>query len=188
MNQTLARILVHGYKELIREYRRLSHLRGIKLRAVAKQDDAPQTLTELRYRVQQFQCLEVALEHGETSIYGSAKANAWFRAFHDLGHLVYNRAMTYDDEVALATTQWLDLAPTFERMGATPNLLQDLRRLYFIDTVAQSRYCLLTGRFPHNQQDFAETVHDALDWGCNHVDVIRCVDMLVKHNLFGDSV
>ena len=130
----------------------------------------------------------MALEHGETSIYGDAKANAWFRAFHDLGHLVYNREMTYEEEAQLALTQWLDLEPTFLEMGATPNLIQDLYRLYLFDTVGQSRYCLLTGRFPHDQTAFADALHHVLDWEMDAGDVLTGVDMLVKHGLFPEGV
>lgn len=188
MNQHLARILVHGYKAVIKQYLTMHAFKDVRIFTVDKQDDAPQTLHALREYVEGHGHLVVALEHGETSIYGSAHANAWFRAFHDLGHLVYNREMTYEDEVALALTQWQDLAPIFREMGATEVLLQDLCRLYLFDTVGQSRYCLLTGRFPHDQTTFADTLHHVLDWEMNVGDVLTGVDMLVKHKLFPEAV
>jgi hypothetical protein len=163
--------------------------KGVRIFTVDKQDDAPQTLHALREYVKEHRRLVVALEHGETSIYGNAKANAWFRAFHDLGHLVYNREMTYEEEVQLALTQWGDLEPIFREMGATRNLIQDLYRLYLFDTVGQSRYCLLTGRFPSDQVAFVENLHAVLDWEVDGADdVVRGVDMLVKHRLFLEGV
>ena len=188
MNQHLARILVHGYKAVIKQYLAMPAFKGVRIFTVDKQDDAPQTLHTLREYVEEYGRLVVALEHGESSIYGSAHANAWFRAFHDLGHLVYNRETAYEEEVSLALTQWQDLEPTFREMGAPENLLQGLYRLYLFDTVAQSRYCLLTGRFPYDQAAFADTLHSVLDWGANSADVLRGVDMLVKHKLFPESV
>lgn len=188
MNQHLARILVHGYKAVIKQYLTMHAFKGVRIFTVDKQDDAPQTLHALREYVEEHRRLVVALEHGETSIYGDAKANAWFRAFHDLGHLVYNREMTYEEEVALALTQWQDLAPIFREMGATEVLLQDLCRLYLFDTVGQSRYCLLTGRFPHDQTAFADALHHVLDWEIDVGDVLTGVDMLVKYNLFPEEV
>lgn len=188
MNQHLARILVHGYKAMIKQYLTMPAFKGVRIFTVDKQDDAPQTLHALREYIEEHGRLVVALEHGESSIYGSAHANAWFRAFHDLGHLVYNREMTYEEEVSLACTQWGDLCPVFERMGATPNLIQDLHRLYLFDTVGQSRYCLLTGRFPNDQMAFVENLHAVLDWEVDGADVVRGVDMLVKNDLFPESV
>ena len=188
MNQHLARILVHGYKAMIKEYLTLPDFKGVRIFTVAKQSDAPQALHALREYVEEHGRLVVALEHGESSIYGSAHANAWFRAFHDLGHLVYNREMTYEEEVSLALTQWQDLAPIFREMGATEVLLQDLCRLYLFDTVGQSRYCLLTGRFPHDQTAFADALHHVLDWETHAGDVLTGVDMLVKHNLLPEEV
>lgn len=188
MNQHLARILVHGYKAMIKRYLAMHAFKDVRIFTMDKQDDAPQTLHTLREYVEEHGHLVVALEHGETSIYGDAKANAWFRAFHDLGHLVYNREMTYEEEVALALTQWQDLAPIFREMGATEVLLQDLCRLYLFDTVGQSRYCLLTGRFPHDQTTFADTLHHVLDWEMDVGDVLTGVDMLVKHGLFPEEV
>lgn len=188
MSQHLARILVHGYKTMIKRYLDMPGFKGIRIFAVNKQSDAPQTLHALRESITGRRQLVVALEHGETSIYGDAKANAWFRAFHDLGHLVYNREMTYEEEVQLALTQWQDLAPVFREMGATPNLIQDLYRLYLFDTVGQSRYCLLTGRFPNDQSAFADTLHIVLDWELGVADVVWGVDMLVKNNLFPEAV
>ncbi len=188
MNQHLARILVHGYKAVIKQYLTMHAFEGVRIFTVDKQDDAPQTLYSLREYVKEHRRLVVALEHGETSIYGDAKANAWFRAFHDLGHLVYNREMTYEEEVALALTQWQDLAPIFQEMGATPNLIQDLYRLYLFDTVGQSRFCLLTGRFPHDQTAFADALHHVLDWEVDSDDVLTGVDMLVKYDLFPEAV
>lgn len=188
MNQHLARILVHGYKAMIKEYLTLPDFKGVRIFTVAKQSDAPQALHALREYVKKHHRLVVALEHGETSIYGSAHANAWFRAFHDLGHLVYNRKMTYEEEVSLACTQWGDLEPTFRGMGARSNLIQDLHRLYLFDTVGQSRYCLLTGRFPNDQMAFVENLHAVLDWEVDGADVVRGVDMLVRNDLFPESV
>jgi hypothetical protein len=188
MNQHLARILVHGYKAMIKRYLAMPAFKGVRIFTVDKQDDAPQTLHTLREYVKEHGRLIVALEHGETSIYGDAKANAWFRAFHDLGHLVYNREMTYEEEVQLALTQWGDLVPIFREMGATRNLIQDLYRLYLFDTVGQSRYCLLTGRFPNDQMAFVENLHAVLDWEVAGADVVRGVDMLVKNDLFPESV
>lgn len=188
MNHHLARILVHGYKAVIKQYLTMPAFKGVRIFTVDKQDDAPQTLHALRGCVKEHRRLVVALEHGETSIYGDAKANAWFRAFHDLGHLVYNREMTYEEEVQLALTQWLDLEPIFREMGATLNLIQDLFRLYLFDTVGQSRYCLLTGRFPSDQVAFVENLHAVLDWEVDGADVVRGVDMLVKNDLFPEAV
>lgn len=188
MNQHLARILVHGYKAMIKRYLAMHAFKDVRIFTVDKQDDAPQTLHALREYVEEYGQLVVALEHGETSIYGGAKENAWFRAFHDLGHLVYNREMTYADEVQLAITQWYDLAPVFAGMGADDNLLLALRRLYLIDTVGQSRYCLLTDRFPRNQSAFADTLHAVLDLDAGPGAVLRGVDMLAEHGLFPSEV
>lgn len=188
MIQTHAALLVHGYKQLIAEYRTLPHLRNVRCVAVRTQAEAPQDLEEMRRRVRQFGRLEIALENGESSIYGSARANAWFRLFHDMGHLIYNREMTYVDEVALAKTQWLDLEPTFRKMGANEFLVTNLAALYFIDTVGQSHYHLLVGKFPDNQAAFAKAVYALLDPdGQLQRGVLLAVDMLVKHGLYKEA-
>lgn len=188
MTRHLARILVYGYKEMIKRYRELPAFRGLRIYTVNKQADAPQTLPELRKDLEERAQLVVALEHGESSIYGGAKENAWFRAFHDLGHLVYNREMAYADEVQLAITQWYDLEPVFAGMGADDNLLLALRRLYLIDTVGQSRYCLITGRFPRDQSAFADALHAVLGRDAGPEAVLRGVDMLAEHGLFPSEV
>lgn len=152
--------LVQGYQRVIAMYRRSGQLpAGTLIRIVPKQDHAPQSLSELVEWVDQFKAMPIAAEHGGQSIYGGDLTNAVFRAFHDAGHYVHRKEMDFADEVLLASTQWAELVPELEALGAD---VQRCRALYFADTVGQSVYCERTGRFPSDQVAFVEMIVTAV--------------------------
>lgn len=152
--------LVQAYQRVIAAYRQTDQLpAGTIIRIVPKQDHAPQSLEALVEWVEQFKALPIAAEHGELSIYGGDLTNAVFRAFHDAGHYVHRKAMTFEDEVELAVLQWAELVPELRALGAD---LQRCRVLYFADTVGQSVYCERTGRFPSDQVAFVEMIVTAV--------------------------
>jgi hypothetical protein len=121
------------------------HLRVLVVRTCA---EAPSTLEALYEACRWENVVRVAIEHGEHSIYG-IKGNLAFRFLHDLGHLMGNYAMEYDDEVALALHQWPSIAKHIPHEWRA-----ECQRVYFADTIGQSIYCKLTGTFPANQRDF----------------------------------
>lgn len=183
MIQTHARILLEGYRILLEQYRTTPVFKDVAFLTVPTQAEAPQSLGELRQSVAAG-TLPVALEHGDTSIYGSAVANATFRMMHDAGHVIYGKEMTYYDEVVLACLQWEDLYPVFRDLGANNDLLWQLERLYLADTVGQSHYCHRAGGFPKDQRRFVRTL---LDLGGDRYTIENVVDMMMNLRLYEEN-
>ena len=98
--------------------------------------------------------LLVSLLNADTAIYG-AEGNAWFRFFHDLGHLLYQLEFTAEDENKLHQLLWCHLARTssFNKLSL---LEQELVRIvYDADTTGQTNYFTEHGEFPADQTTFA---------------------------------
>lgn len=147
----LAFTLLQAMQKQIAVYRQ--SFPGLRIVFVEAQEEAPQSLADLRACVEAGE-LPIALEHGDKTIYQGDWANGIFRIFHDLGHLIYNKEMTYSDEVALAFKGWNDLSEHLPKDAP----LAELYYLYAADTIGQSSYCHVTGRFPDDQQRFVELV------------------------------
>lgn len=149
--------LLQAYQRVIRGYRERGLLPSdLRIQFVAKQDDAPADLVDLVACVRSGH-LPIAVEFGGQSIYGGELTNGVFRAFHDCGHYVHGKAMTYEDEVELALQQWEELEPhLWERLPR--HLHYRAKALYLADTLGQSVYCDSTGRFPVNQHAFVDFV------------------------------
>lgn len=152
----LAFILLQAMQKQIAVYRQ--SFPGLRIVFVESQEEAPQSLAELQACVEAGE-LPIALEHGDKTIYQGDWANGIFRVFHDLGHLIYNKEMTYSDEVALAFNGWNDLSGHFPKDAP----IAGLYCLYAADTIGQSQYCHETGCFPDDQQRFVELVLQAFD-------------------------
>ena len=149
--------LLQAYQRVIRDYRDCDALpSALRIHFVAKQEDAPQSLTELVECVDSGH-LPIAVEFGQQSIYGGELTNGVFRAFHDCGHYVHGKAMTYEDEVELALLQWEELLPHLWEL-LPGHLLYRAKALYLADTLGQSVYCNSTGRFPADQPAFVGLV------------------------------
>lgn len=133
--------LVEAYKKVTAEYLALRPL------DVTISDDAPETYEELVADAAQGK-LRISPANSGATIYGKA-GNMAFRTMHDLGHLMYRLEFTLNDEVLLATNQWLDL-----KVYIPAEFVQVCADLYYADTVAQSVYCDLTGAFPVDQIAF----------------------------------
>lgn len=136
-----AAILVTAYKTQIAEYQQVMPL------ALGVAPDAPNTYSELRAEADAGK-LRVSTEFNSTSIYGAA-GNLTFRIMHDYGHLLYDALFTTEEEVSLAKTQWLDI-----KRHIPAEWLDICHVVYFADTVEQSRYESLHGRFPVDQKGF----------------------------------
>lgn len=152
----LAFTLLQAMQKQISIYRQ--SFPGLRIVFVESQEEAPQSLAELQACVEAGE-LPIALEHGDKTIYQGDWANGIFRVFHDLGHLIYNKEMTYRDEVDLAYMGWADIVRHFP-VGMK---LDDLYKIYAADTIGQSVFCNDTGRFPQDQLKFVELVLQELD-------------------------
>lgn len=149
--------LLQAYQRVIRDYRDCDALpSGLRIHFVAKQEDAPQSLTELVDCVDSGH-MPIAVEFGQQSIYGGELTNGVFRAFHDCGHYVHGKAMAYEDEVELALLQWEELMPHLWEL-LPGHLHYRAKALYLADTLGQSVYCNSTGRFPADQHAFVGLV------------------------------
>ncbi len=133
--------LVAAYKQAIAEYREILAVE------VGVSPDSPETFEALKAQAESG-CVTVSLAHSDKAIYGR-DGNATFRVFHDLGHLIYDKKFTTEDEVALANIQWLDIKNFID-----PAMQGVCKVVYFADTVEQSLFCDRTGDFPVDQKAF----------------------------------
>ncbi|CBZ41975.1 hypothetical protein PsPphi15_gp02 [Pseudomonas phage phi15] len=138
-----AQKLVEAYGKLIPDYRKELGIVDLKVAA-----DAPCTYEALRLEYERDRVLRVTDAFSSTAIYGIA-GNVTFRVFHDCGHLLYDAEFTTEQEVSLAKTQWLDIAPVIE-----PEWRSICKVVYMADTVEQSLYEARTGKFPDDQKGF----------------------------------
>lgn len=141
-------LLVDAYKATIQEYQEALPL------SLMVRPDAPDTYEALKEEAGRG-ILAVTSAFSETSIYG-VSGNITFRVFHDYGHILYDAQFTTEDEVKLATMQWLDL-----KRHLPVEWLDICHAVYFADTVEQSKYEARTGHFPENQKAFVSGHLDA---------------------------
>jgi hypothetical protein len=137
--------LVCAFTQALGKYAEGNHVRVVP---VSRHDLAPQSLTEL-LADRANGILYVSSQDSESSIYG-VSGNVVFRAFHDAGHMEYNRTFQHEDEVILGNRQWLDIKDYIPAED-----LRECQHLYHADTVGMAHYADLTGgKFPTDQTDF----------------------------------
>lgn len=161
----IAANLLHVYSMVLDNY--IPQLEGRfckgRITALFMDDDtAPEDLHSLQAELRKGR-FPVPLRHADSTIYGGRYPNAIFRLFHDAGHALYDREMTYADEVVLAAQQWADLCPKLvavlndQYMRVPAGVLRQHMMVYLAETVGQSEFCEQHGRFPEDQNTF---VHD----------------------------
>lgn len=105
-------------------------------------DNAPETFEDLRRAFATLGYIPVSTIGCETSIYGDARVNLAFRAWHDATHLEHGLGFNPNDEVAVAHIQC-----------ASAGIARD-RALLWADIAGQVRYFEAFGEFPNDQKAF----------------------------------
>lgn len=105
-------------------------------------------------QVRESRMLFVSLLNADTAIYG-AEGNAWFRFFHDLGHLLYQLEFTAEDENKLHQLLWCHLSRTSSFLKLSLLEQELVRIVYDADTTGQTNYYTEHGEFPADQTAFA---------------------------------
>lgn len=131
----------------------LSSVLGCHVVGVYSHAEAPSTLKGMRKAVFEDFVLPVSFEGGCRTLYGS-RGNWWFRAMHDLGHVLYNKTVSSKDEKSLSIKLWRSLLRPVLKLSVTPQELDTCRALYFADTYGQTLYYELHSDFVPNQVDF----------------------------------
>ena len=109
----------------------------------------------MREAVRVERVLLVSLLNADTAIYG-AEGNAWFRFFHDLGHMLYGLDFTAEDENKLHALLWVHHLEGTRTFAELSKLEQELVSLvYDADTTGQTDYFTEHGEFPADQTAFA---------------------------------
>ena len=105
-------------------------------------DNAPETYEDLGRAFATLGYIPVSTLACETSIYGDAKVNLAFRAWHDATHLEHGLGFTPGDEIGVARIQC-----------ASAGIARD-KALLWADIAGQVRYFEAFGEFPNDQTAF----------------------------------
>lgn len=105
-------------------------------------DTAPETFDALRRAYASLGYIPISTIGLETSIYGDARVNLAFRAWHDATHLQHGLGFNASDEIAVAHIQC-----------ASAGIARD-RALLWADIAGQVRYFETFGEFPNDQKAF----------------------------------
>lgn len=113
-------------------------------------DDAPNTFDELRrqWLASSGTSITVSSLHCDGTIYLSPTANQQFRFWHDWLHLEHNKPFTLAGELAIGAIHCDAVAMWFGYDSLEYKLM-------LADTVGQSTYEAVTGKFPADQLAFA---------------------------------
>lgn len=157
-----AAVLVHMYRESVCELRTglgihhgVTVANQVPVGVFHEPYDVELGVVGMRDAVRAERVLLVSLLNADTAIYG-AEGNAWFRFFHDLGHMLYELDFNAEDENKLHDMLWYRHLTRTQAFAVLSKLEQTLVRVvYAADTFGQTDHFTEHGEFPADQTAFA---------------------------------
>lgn len=138
----------HNLSEFIRaEAQSIMNQYGVRMVAW---EGAPETYSDLclMWELYNGSCIEVSNQHCERTIYSTPEVNHLFRFWHDWLHLQHGKAFDLSGELYIGALHCEAVASFYGKHSLE-------HKLMIADTIGQSTYEAVAGKFPDDQRAFA---------------------------------